>query len=213
MYRILDLCCGAGGCAVGYRNAGFEVVGVDFEPQPHYPFEFHLADAMKYPLDGFDAIHASPPCQTISTLRHFHNHVEKPGAARLLAMQARLRGQRLPYVIENVPPARMKDPVLLCGSMFNCRCGDGMLRRHRLFECSFPVPRLECDHSLGEFTIGVYGGGARAGYGIRGTAWERQQVMGIDWMTRNELNQAIPPVYTEYIGTHLRRHLDTSAAS
>jgi DNA (cytosine-5)-methyltransferase 1 len=184
--RLLDLFCGAGGAAMGYHRAGFEVVGVDINPQPHYPFEFHQADAMTYPLDGFDAIHASPPCQAYSVATAVH----------------------VPFVIENVPGAPLRGTLLLCGSMFGLE-----VRRHRIFEGTVPMMSpLGCNH-LGA-AVPVYGHtGAGANRGrerdrgrSNGVAdWRR--AMGIDWMTVNELAESIPPAYTEWIGSHLMRQL------
>ena len=115
--RLLDLFCGPGGAGVGYHRAGFAVVGVDIEPQPRYPFTFIRADAMALPLDGFDAIHASPPCQ---------DHMLTPGPAwkphgtawMLAATRERLLAQPAPWVIENVPGAPMRVDYKLCGCMF-----------------------------------------------------------------------------------------------
>lgn len=115
--RLLDLFCGAGGAAAGYHRAGFDVVGVDINPQPNYPFEFHQADAMTFPLDGFDAIHASPPCQRYSRMS-----TSRPTLAATypdLVAPIRERIERGPYVIENVPGAPLVDPLVLCGG------GDG----------------------------------------------------------------------------------------
>ena len=112
--RLLDLFSGAGGAAMGYHRAGFEVVGVDIKPQPHYPFEFHQADALTFPLDGFDAIHASPPCQAYSTMTRKpsdHPDLYAPTRSRLVATG-------LPYVIENVIGAPYTHGFVLCGSMF-----------------------------------------------------------------------------------------------
>jgi DNA (cytosine-5)-methyltransferase 1 len=106
--RLLDLFCGAGGCSVGYHRAGFEVVGVDINPQPNYPYEFHQADAMTYPLDGFDAIHASPPCQAHSAMSVMWNAREHPDL--VAATRARLVATGLPYVIENVASSRRRSP-------------------------------------------------------------------------------------------------------
>lgn len=209
-YRILDLFCGAGGCSAGYSDAGFEVVGVDTAPQPNYPFEFVQADALTFPLDGFDAVHASPPCYAHSDLRTMASADNIGTGFMLLEVQHRLRAQSLPYVIENVEGARMKEPVTLCGSMFNLHCGDGWLKRHRLFECSFPVVQPRCDHPRDGWVIGVYGGGGGGGHGIHGTAYECRTAMGTPWMTKREMNQAIPPIYTRYVGDFLRRYLDVT---
>src|SRR5260221_481967 len=112
--RLLDLFCGAGGAAMGYSRAGFDVTGVDIKPQPRYPFQFVQADAMSYPLDGFDAIHASPPCQ---------DHMRSPGPAyeshgtgwMLPATRSRLMATGLPWIIENVPGASLRADLKLCG--------------------------------------------------------------------------------------------------
>ena len=199
--RLLDLFCGAGGAAMGYHRAGFEVVGIDIKPQPHYPFEFHQADAMMYPLEGFDVIHASPPCQRFSRLTpdkavHFD-----------LITPTRERVRNKIYIIENVVGAPLRDPIMLCGSSFGLR-----VRRHRLFESNISLEFLPCAHwwqdqsrifrvrNHGEKWTGVcyvFGsGGCKAR-----DHWE--EAMGIDWMISYELTQAIPPAYTEYIGKQL----------
>ena len=217
--RILDLFCGAGGAAVGYHRAGFEVVGVDHRPQPNYPFEFIQADALGfltraldggwYPLTLNCSIHASPPCQAYSALgtlwRRKHDDLVAPTRDLL-----ELTG--LPWVIENVPGAPMRHQTVLCGSMFGlgANCRDGVyrqLRRHRLFETSFPVMSPPCRHE-GQ-PVGVYGhGGGRAmTRGYKGTLDEYREAMGIDWATKAEIAQAIPPAYTEHIGSFLLEHL------
>ena len=208
--RLLDLFCGAGGAAMGYSRAGFtEIVGVDIAPQKNYPFTFVQADAMTYPLEGFDLIHASPPCQRYARIgavhgrRELHPDLVDPTRARLLSSGA-------PWVMENVPDAHLPNALTLCGSMFGLGAVgelDGIqrqLRRHRLFELSpgmhFLTP--SCAHR-GE-PVGVYGRGGRQratrNRGYMGSLRERIEAMGIDWMTRDELTQAIPPAYTSYIG-------------
>ena len=204
--RLLDLFCGAGGAATGYHRAGFDVVGVDIKPQPHYPFEFHQADAMTFPLDGFDVIHASPPCQGYSSLKGLVGNVR----AKLIPwVRDALRRSCGVWVVENVVGAPLINPVTLCGSMF----GLGVWR-HRLFEMSAPplmVP--QCQHSLCPEPVDVTGTGgpfngerAAPGGGVsrkpRNLAHARE-VMGIDWMGRRELSEAIPPAYTEWIGRQL----------
>jgi len=227
--RLLDLFAGAGGSAMGYHRAGFEVVGVDIEPQPDYPFEFHQEDAMltlqrlvKYP-DSFiggklSAIHASPPCQAYSTLGNLHPDVEYPDLIE--ATRNLLKQTGLPWVIENVVGAPLHHPIMLCGSMF----GLGV-RRHRLFETPalLSMDGLRCRHDEQPEPIDVSGTGARrlgdrpnGGGGNsrkpRNLA-EAREAMGIDWMTRAELSQSIPPAYTEQVGTQLLAHLSTTKES
>ena len=221
--RLLDLFCGAGGCSVGYARAGFEVVGVDIEPQPNYPFEFHQLDAMEvafglqvdaldvvlpYDASDFDAIHASPPCQAHSTL----NGKNKKDYLDLVEpTRGRLRGSGLPYVIENVVGAPLVNAVQLCGSSFGLD-----VRRHRLFESSIGLMVPPCAHHLQTPRFRIYEKGAWKlsptvpVYGAHGggkAAEHWAEAMGIDWMTRAELAQAIPPAYTEFIGQQLMAHI------
>ena len=206
--RLLDLFCGAGGAAMGYHRAGFdEIVGVDINPQPRYPFEFVQADAMEYPLDGFDAIHASPPCQAFTSMKSMHNAREHVDL--LTPTRPRLVSAGVPYVIENVPGAPVQSPIMLCGSMFGLGVSDAELRRHRLFEVSPAIlltPR--CQHGTRD-VIGVYGKGVRNSRrkfdkGVPDfTVGDGRTAMDIDWMSIAELSQAIPPAYTEWIGCQL----------
>lgn len=119
--KLLDLFCGAGGAAMGYHRAGFEVTGIDINPQPHYPFKFIQADAMTYPLGGFDCYHASPPCQRYSILtRGLHQDRIENYPDLIAPIRDRLLHTGKPYVIENVEGARklLINPVKLCGTMF-----------------------------------------------------------------------------------------------
>ena len=200
--RLLDLFCGAGGAAMGYHHAGFDVVGVDINPQPHYPFEFHQADALTFPLDGYDVIHASPPCQRYSKSTKRWGDNDHPD---LIAV-TRERIEHLSYVIENVPGAPLVDPIMLCGSMFDLRVDARYLQRHRLFESNVPLktPDGRCDHS--GYAVGVYGhpGGRSTRDGLTfGTTDLWRIVMDTPWMTGKEMAQAIPPAYTEWIGRQL----------
>lgn len=198
--RLLDLFCGAGGAAVGYHRAGWDVVGVDIDPQPNYPYEFHQADAMAYPLAGFDAVHASPPCQGYSWSTRRGREERWP----LLVGAVRTRLEHLPYVIENVPNARrdmLPDHAVLCGTMF----GLGLIK-HRLFESSaqlWPVPgHPRCSGLVAQgvaVTVAGHGGDSKD---FRIARW--QEAMGMDWTrSRHELAEAIPPAYTEWVGTRL----------
>jgi DNA (cytosine-5)-methyltransferase 1 len=205
--RLLDLFCGAGGAAMGYHRAGFDVVGVDINRQPHYPFEFHQADAMTYPLEGFDVIHASPPCQAYSwSARRWD--VER--ADLVEATRDRLADSpATAFVIENVVGAPLHDPLTLCGTMFGLE-----VLRHRLFECPQLLFRPgPCQHAGtvmdGTYvTVAGHGGNNVKGRGSRAV---KQAAMGIDWMTDVELNEAVPPSYTEWIGAQLLRAIESAA--
>lgn len=198
---------------MGYHRAGFDVVGVDIVDQPNFPgsglfprdgFEFHRADALEYPLNGFDAIHASPPCQAFTTMRHL-GKMAGMGAVDLIGlMRERLQSAGKPYIIENVVGSPLINPVRLCGSSF----GLGV-RRHRLFETNFLTSAPACNHEDVGRPIAVYGdhpqGEKEKSYRInRATSLEEgQAAMGIDWMEWRPLTQAIPPAYTEWIGRQL----------
>lgn len=219
--KLLDLFCCAGGAAMGYHQAGFEVIGVDIVDRKRFPFEFVKADAFCLSdafLGEFDAIHASPPCQGYTTMRHAKG---AKGAPRMIAeVRAMLERTGKPWIIENVEGAKseMRNPTLLCGTMFGLGAQGHELHRHRLFEASFYLPHIECRHS-DRPVIGVYGGHARcrsAKHGGRKTrdVWEgghksaASEAMGIDWMTLGEMSEAIPPKYTEWIGGHLVAQLE-----
>lgn len=194
---------------MGYHRAGFEVVGVDIEPQPRYPFEFHQADALEYLAahgHEFDVIHASPPCQGFSALKVMYN--AKPHADMLTPTRAALVALGRPYVIENVEGAPMQNYITLCGTALGLGTDTAELRRHRRFEV---VPHLlmvpPCAHGTKAVVIGVYGGhwrDRRDRAVVKNlTHKEAKEAMGIDWMSSDGLSQAIPPAYTEYIGRHL----------
>jgi DNA (cytosine-5)-methyltransferase 1 len=213
--KILDLFCCAGGAALGYSRAGFDIVGIDIAPQPNYPFKFIQADALTLDpefIASFDAVHASPPCQSYSDLakRNGNGH-EWP---RLVEpVRELLVRSGLPYVIENVDGAPLVNAVVLCGTMFP------RLRvlRHRLFEANFEiVPPPHGKHPIchtfdkrkshyGKTNdmidfVSVNGGG-------NCTIAAARDAMGIDWMTKAEINEAIPPAYAEFVGRELLRHM------
>jgi DNA (cytosine-5)-methyltransferase 1 len=205
--RLLDLFCGAGGCGVGYSRAGFDVVGVDIAPQPRYPFEFHQADALEFLAEHgreFDAIHASPPCQAYSLSK---NNGAVRDAPRLIpSVREALSLVERPWVIENVVGAPLFFAVELCGASFGLGIPGFDLPRHRLFECSHLILAPPCQHRRGK-TIGVYGHGTnrwhREKMGRNLKEREKAEAMGIDWMNRFELSQAVPPAYTQWIGERL----------
>lgn len=188
---------------MGLHRAGFEVVGVDIKPQPRYPFEFHRGDALTFPLEGCDFIWASPPCQDYSALKGLSRH--KRGKL-IPAIRERLEATGKPYAIENVVGSELKEPIRLCGSSF----GLGVWR-HRLFETK---PQIlfspQCHHALCPKPIDVTGlggpfNGQRKGGGggisrKPNNLKHAREVMGIEWMSRSELSQSIPPAYSEYIG-------------
>ena len=189
---------------MGYHRAGFEVVGVDIEDHPTYPFEFHRADALEFPLDGFDAIHASPPCQSFTAYRR-KGHGVGDGYPDLIApMRERLQATGLPYVIENVVGAPLEDPVRLCGSTFGLD-----VRRHRLFESNVPLVAPPCEHGwqtprFPAATNRAPNSRRTVEVGVWRIPLETQQrAMGIDWMGLDDLTESIPPDYTEWVGRQL----------
>lgn len=235
--RLLDLFCGVGGAAMGYHRAGFEVVGVDHRPQRHYPFAFVQADAFEYladllltddPHGWFDAIHASPPCQRFSRVTRTSGD-PKHHPDLIADTRAWLAAIGLPYVIENVPGAPLVDPVVLCGSSFGL-----LVRRHRLFEVTFPLLVPSCVHHVeagrdlvanrGDArTAGRRGGVVTiTGKDVRARGWRTvagkggaalwNEAMGIDWASTRELRHAIPPAYTELIGHQLAQTLRQGAS-
>ena len=205
---LLDLFCGQGGASAGYVRAGFDVVGVDIAPQPHYPYTFIQADALTFPFDGFDAVHASPPCQGYSIA---NNIWSRRHPLLIDAVRARLTQSGIPWVIENVYGARTHLPasLVLCGTQFGLK-----VYRHRLFESSALLfaPGMPCRHpaKLLPGYLSIYGHGARETQtGNRGNHYRRATVaqaraaMDIDWMTQAGLSEAIPPAYTAWLGTQL----------
>ncbi len=184
---------------MGYHQAGFEVVGVDIEPQKNYPFKFIQADALELLSDrgilsAFDAIHASPPCQAYANVTNWRgsgeNHPDMVSDTR-----DALEVTGLPYIIENVSEAPIRRDFYLCGSMFGIK-----VRRHRAFETSWSGPRpMKCGSHQGLLPFMHKGERAYA------------DAMGCTWMTSIEGRQAVPPAYTKYIGGFLMSHLDLLA--
>lgn len=233
--RLLDLFCGAGGAGMGYHRAGFEVVGVDVVDQPHYPFEFVQMDAMSYPYSilagDFDAVHASPPCQAYTLMRHMGKRAGEDAPDLIDATRAMLEADSIPWVMENVVGSPLRNPLVLCGSAF----GLGV-RRHRLFESSHLIFRAPCNHDRTSWPVAVWGDGRPSRQEVRrehrgpiavygdhpedsaihradndapgltrraATLAVARDAMGIDWMNWREITQAIPPAYTEWIGRQL----------
>jgi hypothetical protein len=217
--KILDLFCGAGGAGMGYHRAGFDVVGVDLAPQPDYPFTFIQGDALDFLAAhwrDFDAVHASPPCQASTALTKGTNKGREyvqliPETRRLL------RATGLPTVIENVQGSDLRRDLTLCGEMF----GLGVIR-HRYFEVSgFDAVAPQHKQHRGRVRgwrhgtyydgpyVAVYGDG-----GGKGSVTEWQAAMGIDWTAdRKAIAEAIPPAYSEHIGTQLLAHIESEAAA
>lgn len=200
--RLLDLYCGAGGAGMGYHRAGFDVVGVDIRPQPRYPFEFIQADALDYCRENgasFDAIHASPPCQAYSEITAAASRGNHPNL--IPATRTALTESGRPFVIENVEGARrhLKNPVLLCGTMFGLN-----VWRHRYFEMRPAVVMSPASCSHGMFPRPVLLTGSAKGRGAGSfTVAAMRAAADLDWMTRDGIDQAIPPAYTEWIGRQL----------
>ena len=205
--RVLDLFCGGGGAAMGYYRAGFEVVGVDIKPQPRFPFEFHIADAMTYPLDGYDIYHASPPCQGYSVTRF---QTGKMWPLLIGDVRRKFIATGKPYIIENVYYAKpyMINPLMLCGTMFGLNC-----LRHRLFETWPPIyfPPSPCAHVKKCCRQGRVATDNQYQTVTGHTPKQKAaEALGIDWMLARELSQAIPPAYTEYIGNKIKEIYETT---
>jgi len=209
--RLLDLFCGAGGAAMGYVRAGFDVVGVDIKPQPRYPFEFRQVDVFAVSLPWmrtFDAVHASPPCQHYSVVTPAANRASHPDW--LAATRGLLRMVGAPWVIENVPGAPLRPDYRLCGCMFSLP----NLKREHWFETSWHGFELRppCDHREPVITVSGTGAGNQHSRAPHHGFADWRRAMGIDWMTGKELAQAIPPAYTEHIGAALLEQLQGVAA-
>ena len=220
--RLLDLYSCQGGAAKGYADAGFEVVGVDIEPHPNYPYEFHQGDALEFVRahgHEFDAIHASPPCQDYLNLGKVNRALGRDYEHPRLIAETRdaLMATGLPWVIENVEDAKREliDPVRICGT------GLGRpLRRHRMFESNVPLVGVPCDHKA--FDVPRYWTGWRPKgehrlstvvqiYGNAGGRHEWPAALGIDWMDWKGMVESVPPSYTEHIGRQLLEALEVAA--
>jgi len=204
--RLLDLFSGAGGAARGYQLAGFHVTGVDINPQPRYAGdEFHQADAMTFPLDGYDAIHASPPCQAFTAYRR------RPGVGEnypdlIAAIRARFDNEldpEVPWVVENVAGSPVIPYVRLCGSSFGLD-----VRRHRVFESNVAMLSPPCDHGWQTPRFAQATNRSNRRSTVEVGVWRiplevQREAMGIDWMTLPELTEAVPPAFTRHIGEQL----------
>jgi DNA (cytosine-5)-methyltransferase 1 len=213
--KLLDLFSCAGGAAMGYHRAGFEVVGVDINPQPRYPFEHHVGDAIEFVRQHgheFDAIHASPPCQTFTAYRRKGHGVGDSYLNLIPETREALIDSGLPYIIENVPGAPLIEPVTLCGSSFGLD-----VRRHRLFESNIPLMAPPCDHSWQTPRFKPATNRTNLRRTVEVGVWRipldvQQKAMGIDWMELRELSEAIPPAYTEWLGRQILDHAKEKAA-
>ena len=208
MLKLLDLFCGAGGASHGYAMAGFDVTGIDIKHGKRYPYTYIRDDVRNYLnleyLQQFDIIHASPPCQTHSATKHLRN--AQGNTTNKIDMidevRAALIASGKPYIIENVPGAPLIDPIMLCGSAFGLK-----VRRHRLFESNLPLQGTKCDHKTQGKPVGIYGSMRdeipNGGHTAK-TMEQANEAMGIYWMLWGELVEAIPPMYTEYLGKQNR---------
>lgn len=222
---LLDLFCCAGGAAAGYHQAGFDIIGIDINPQPNYPYPFWQDDALTVLRNlksrgTVAAIHASPPCQAFSAMKHMPDARQHPELVE--PVRELLQEIGVPWVIENVPGAPLRNPMLLCGTMFGLGTAGFELRRHRLFESNQPLLLPgPCQHE--KPVIGVYGGHVRCrstkywrGTGADFPGHNKKQLamtaMGIEHpMTMQEISEGIPPAYTHHVGTQLLAQLEAAA--
>jgi DNA (cytosine-5)-methyltransferase 1 len=203
--KALDLFCGAGGASMGLHRAGFEVTGIDIKHQPRYPFQFIQGDAMEASLDGYDLVWASPPCQRYTMAQ---NAAKNANAHPDLipATRAKLEEFGGPWIMENVVGAPLRNPAIICGLSLGLK-----VKRHRLFESNLllltpPCPR----HDQNYFVIfGQEVRSRRTGdaAGRKNKIAEGRKAMGIDWMTRAELSEAIPPAYSELLAKQVMSFL------
>lgn len=201
MKRALDLFCCAGGATRGLQLAGYHVTGVDIKPQKRYIGDaFIQADAMEVDWCGYDLIWASPPCQRYSCMRPDtqHNHPDL-----IAPVRARLIETGVPWILENVPGAPLVNPLMLCGTMFGL-----LVVRHRLFETSPPIyfAPASCAHQRAVVERGKRpdrGKHYAAIYGHASDVHFTREAMGIDWMSRDELSEAIPPVYSKFLAEQI----------
>lgn len=197
--RCADLFCGAGGAAVGLHRAGFDVEGWDIKPQKNFPYVFHLGDALDADLSGFDFVWASPPCQEHTALRarvgkHYECFIERT--------RAKLEAWGGPYILENVVGAPLRVDVMLCAVMFGLRA-----YRHRIFESNVPLKPHPLPHPKHPVAVNRRKKNRREHWDAGGFVtvvgdigrYVGPEAMGIDWMTGNELSQAIPPAYSEFL--------------
>ena len=200
--RLLDLFCGAGGASTGLAISGLEIEGVDINPQLNYPFIFHQADALTFPLDGFDAFWASPPCQGYLWATKRHRNLGKEYPDLVEPIRKRLLETGKPYIIENVPGAPIGHSLMLEGPMFDL----GVIRR-RYFETNFTISQPKIRKRSGTIPNGDYVTVAGNGGDGSNRFEDWKKAIGINWMTKQQLKQAVPPAYSAYIGEILLNHL------
>lgn len=208
---LLDLFCAAGGSAMGYHQAGFQIVGVDINHQKNYPFQFIQSDVFDF-LDKYhyqiikkvNAIHASPPCQAYSQTRFINPN--KSYSNLIPKTREYLIKLGIPYVIENVPKAPLINPITLCGTMFSLK-----VFRHRCFESNFYIPPIQHNEHKGKTkNSSLYSDPNSEFICVVGNMFlvsEARKAMEINWMIGKELSQAIPPSYTKYIGKYLMQEV------
>jgi DNA (cytosine-5)-methyltransferase 1 len=211
---VLDLGCGAGAVSLGLWRAGFRPFGLDIVPQPRYPFPFILGDALTYPLEGYDAYHASMPCQLWAQATLGQRRAGKEYPDLVTPVRERLLAQDKPWTMENVPGSPLRPDIELCGCMFGLKIsGLGYLNRLRVAETSWGAREPRPAHNHEGYAISICGHGTpswqRRVTGHVGVALWRE-IMGIDWMNRDELTEAVPPDYGFYLGQRLMAQVQAS---